>query len=579
MKTSHALCQLASLFFSFVPDRSARADDAADLIVHHGKIVTVDRDFSICQAMAVKEGRVIRVGSDEEILRTRGANTTVVDLAGKMVLPGLIDSHTHPTDACMTEFDHPIPEMETITEVLDYIHARADAVGSGQWVVVRQVFITRLKEQRYPTRDELDQVAPHNPVLFATGPDASLNSLALKLSGIDKDFRIDGPGKIEKDPKSGEPTGILRNCTRYVKVEPSAKKPSEHDQERRLIELFHDYNSVGITSIIDRDAYRPAIDRYQKMHEAGALTVRLAISHHIDTFGPLDKILEEIRRVAAHPLRRGGPRLRIVGIKTYLDGGMLTGSAYMREPWGVSKIYAIDDPSYRGVLFIPHDRLVPIVSEAVASDLQFTAHSVGDGAVQSLLDAYEEVNKHTRIASTRPCITHSNFMSREGIQQAARLGVVVDIQPAWLYLDTRTLAAQFGYDRLRYFQPLKSLFAAGVIAGGGSDHMQKIGSLRSINPYNPFLAMEVAITRRAKGYDRALHPEEALSRDQAIRFYTINNAHLMFLEDRIGSLEPGKQADFTVVDRDLLTCPENQIGATRAVATYVDGKQVLRQPE
>ena len=194
--------------------------------------------------------------------------------------------------------------------------------------------------------------------------------------------------------------------------------------------------------------------------------------------------------MAAHPLRHGGPRLRIIGIKTYLDGGMLTGSAYMREPWGVSKIYAIDDPSYRGVLFIPRDRLVPIVNEAVASGLQFTAHSVGDGAVHALLDAYEEVNKHTPIAPTRPCITHSNFMSREAIDQAARLGVVVDIQPAWLYLDTRTLAAHFGYDRLRYFQPLKSLFEAGVIAGGGSDHMQKIGSLRSINPYNPFLAME-----------------------------------------------------------------------------------------
>ena len=294
------------------------------------------------------------------------------------------------------------------------------------------------------------------------------------------------------------------------------------------------------------------------------LSVRLGISHHIETLGPLDKILQEIRRVAAHPLRHGGPWLRIVGIKTYLDGGMLTGSAYMREPWGVSKIYAIDDPNYRGVLFIPRDKLVPIVRETVTSGLQFTAHTVGDGAVHALLDAYEEINKSTSVAPTRPCITHSNFMSQEAIDQAARLGVVVDIQPAWLYLDTRTLAAQFGYDRLRYFQPLKSLFAAGVIAGGGSDHMQKIGSLRSINPYNPFLAMEVAITRRAKGYDRPLHPEEALTREQAIRFYTINNAHLLFLEDRIGSLEPGKKADFVVIDRDLLTCPDDQIKSTRA---------------
>ena len=231
---------------------------------------------------------------------------------------------------------------------------------------------------------------------------------------------------------------------------------------------------------------------------------------------------------------------------------MLTGSAYMREPWGVSKIYAIDDPSYRGVLFIPHERLVPIVQRGRrvrACNSRPTASATGPSTPCSM--PMKRSTSTRRIAPTRPCITHSNFMSHEAIDQAARLGVVVDIQPAWLYLDTRTLAAQFGYDRLRYFQPLKSLFAAGVIAGGGSDHMQKIGSFRSINPYNPFLAMEVAITRRAKGYDRPLHPEEALTREQAIRFYTINNAHLLFLEDRVGSLEPGKQADFVVIDRDL----------------------------
>jgi predicted amidohydrolase YtcJ len=558
---------------------AADADDQADLILHHGKIVTVDREFTIRQALAVRGDRLIQVGSNEDVLKARGPNTALIDLAGKMVIPGLIDSHVHPTDASMIEFHHPVPEMETIGDVLEYIHGRAEALGPDKWVVVRQVFITRLKEQRYPTRDELDRVAPHNPVLFATGPDASVNSLALKQSGIDRDFKVDGPGKVEKDARTGEPTGILRNCTRYINVVPTYREPSEHDRDQRLIALFKDYNSVGITSVIDRDAHPPAIARYQRLHEAGALPVRLGISHHVETSGSLEKVLAEIRNVAAHPLRQGGPRLRIIGIKTYLDGGMLTGSAYMREPWGVSKIYAIDDPTYRGVLFIPHNRLVPIVTETVRCGLQYTAHSVGDGAVHALLDAYEEVNKYTTVAPTRPCITHSNFMSREAIEKAARLGVVVDIQPAWLYLDTRTLAAQFGYDRLRYFQPLRSLFAAGVIAGGGSDHMQKIGSFRSINPYNPFLAMEVAITRRAKGYDRPLHPEEALSREQAIRFYTINNARLLFLEDRIGSLQTGKQADFVVIDRDLLTCPDDQIKSTRALATYLDGKRVFQRME
>jgi predicted amidohydrolase YtcJ len=166
-------------------------------------------------------------------------------------------------------------------------------------------------------------------------------------------------------------------------------------------------------------------------------------------------------------------------------------------------------------------------------------------------------------------------MSREANEQASRLGVAVDIQPAWLYLDTPTLSAQFGYDRLRYFQPLKSLFAAGVVVGGGSDHMQKIGSLRSINPYNPFLGMWVAVSRRAKGYEGQLHPEEALTREQAIRLYTINNARLLFLEDRIGSLEVGKQADFSIIDRDLLACPEAEIRETRVWSTYLDGKRIF----
>jgi predicted amidohydrolase YtcJ len=167
-------------------------------------------------------------------------------------------------------------------------------------------------------------------------------------------------------------------------------------------------------------------------------------------------------------------------------------------------------------------------------------------------------------------------MSAEAVRQMAELGVAADIQPAWLYLDTRTLSAQFGYDRLRYFQPLRSLFEAGAIAGGGSDHMQKIGSRRSVNPYNPFLGMWTTITRKAKWHDGRLHPEEALSREQAIRFYTINNAYILFLDDRVGSLEEGKRADLIVLDRDLLTCPEDDIKDARVLRTYVDGELVYR---
>ncbi|MGH7169228.1 MAG: amidohydrolase, partial [Gemmataceae bacterium] len=377
---------------------SARAAEDADLILHNGKIVTVDKKFSIQAALAVRDGKILRVGGNEDVLKTKGPRTRLLDLKGKMVLPGLIDSHVHPNGACMHEFDHRIPEMETIADVLAYIKGRAKALSKGEWIQVRQVFITRLREQRYPTRRELDEAAPDNPVVFSTGPDASLNTLALKLSGIDKDFKVrdGGPGYIEKDER-GEPTGILRSCTRYVKSQPSGRQPTELDRTERLLQLFKDYASVGLTTIGDRDASPADIKRYRKLRDNNKLVPRVAVSHHIGTLGAIDKIQQNIRRVAEHPLVKGDDHLRIVGIKTYLDGGMLTGSAYMRQPWGLSDIYLIRDPEYRGVRMIEPDKLNAIVKTTVESGLQFTAHSVGDGAVHTLLAAYDETNKTTPV--------------------------------------------------------------------------------------------------------------------------------------------------------------------------------------
>jgi predicted amidohydrolase YtcJ len=544
-----------------------------DLILHHGKIATVNREFAIAEAIAIRGERIVAVGTNDQLLATKGDATKLVDLGGKLVLPGLIDSHVHPSGASMHEFDHPIPEMESMADVLAYIKSRAAALPEGSWISVRQVFITRLKEQRYPTKAELDAVAPKHPVVFSTGPDSMLNTLALKESGIDKDYQVSGPGLVDKDPTTGEPTGLLRSVS--AKSKASGKTATGEERLARLETLFRDYNSVGLTTVADRDCSPDAINHYQRLREAGRLSVRMRISHGVDAGGRLDSIQAKIGEIAKHPLRKDDTALQIVGIKCYLDGGMLTGSAYMRQPWGLSDIYLIRDPAYRGVLKIEPEKLNAIVKTTVEAGLQFTAHSVGDGAVHNLLDAYEETNKATPVRPTRPCITHCNFMSREAIEQMARLGVVADIQPAWLYLDARTLSAQFGNDRLRYFQPLKTIFEHQVIAGGGSDHMQKIGSLRSVNPYNPFLGMWVTLSRRAKWFEGQLHPEEALSREQAIRFYTANNAYLVFLDDSVGTLETGKLADLVVLDRDLLTCKLDDIKDAQVVTTYLGGKQVF----
>jgi predicted amidohydrolase YtcJ len=552
----------------------ARRCDAQppDLILHHGKIATVNKAFAIAQAIAIRDERIAQIGTNEEVLKTKSDATRLIDLAGKLVLPGLIDSHTHPLGAAMHEFDHAVPDMETIADVLAYVRSRAKVLPPGSWINVRQIFITRLREQRYPTKAELDAAAPEHPVMFSTGPDAMLNTLALKKAGIDKDYRPAGEGIVDKDRQTGEPTGLLRSVS--VKTTSSGKSASAAEQLERLEALFRDYNSVGLTTVCDRNSYRNAVQQFAELKAAQRLPVRMRVSYGVDAGGRLAAIQDEIRQIAKHPLRRDDPSLQIIGIKCFLDGGMLTGSAYMRQPWGLSDIYLIADPQYRGVLKIEPDKLQEIVRTTVEEGLQFTAHSVGDGAVHALLDAYDKVNQTKPIRPTRPCITHCNFMSAEAIQQMARLGVVADIQPVWLYLDARTLNNQFGSERLRYFQPLKSVFAAGVVAGGGSDHMQKIGSLRSINPYNPFLGIATTLTRRARWFDGQLHPEEALDREQAVRFYTINNAWLLFLDDQVGSLETGKLADLVILDRDLLTCPLDDVAGTKVLATYLGGKQV-----
>ena len=547
-----------------------------ELIVHGGKIVTVDAKFSLAAAMAVTGDRILAVGSNEVVLKLAGPQTKVVDLKGRTVIPGLCDSHVHAPGAAMYEFDHPIPEMDTVADVLKYIAGRAETLDDGDWIVVSQVFITRLRDQRYPNRRELDAAAPKNPVMFSTGPDCSCNSLALALSGIDKNFEIsDGKaGKIEKDSITGEPTGILRNASRFVKSKGKSKAATLDDRARRLKELFADYNAVGLTSVADRAANHESIKAYSQLKEAGELNCRVFLSYGVNGMGSREEVELGIQKAADHPLHKYDNRLWLRGIKVFLDGGMLTGSAFMRQPWGVSDIYSITDPDYRGIRFIPQEELVHMARFALQRDLQFTAHSVGDGAIHGLIEAYAEINKEFPVKPCRPCITHCNFMSLEAVQQMQHLGVVADLQPAWLWLDGATLRKQFGDERLKYFQPYKTLFDHGVVVGGGSDHMQKIGSLRSVNPYNPFLGMWTALTRQARRAERPLHLEQALSREQVLQLYTINNAWLTFEETLKGSLEPGKLADFVVLKQDLLECPVDDVRNITVEATYLGGQRV-----
>jgi predicted amidohydrolase YtcJ len=548
----------------------------ADLVLMNGRIVTVDEGFRVAKAMAVKDGRVIAVGMEGVADSWVVEGTKVVDLCGKMVLPGLIDSHVHPTGASLFESSHEIPPMESIADVLDYIRGRAKVVPEGEWLLLSQVFITRLNEQRFPTRVELDEAAPKHPVVFRTGPDASVNSLALAENGIDKAFAKEHPAHVMVDA-DGEPTGKLLQYSKVLKWKSNSthKSLDEAARDNWLVRLFQDYNRSGITGIIDRNCSTGARAQYERLLNSGQLTVRVRVSRGIGSNGDLAAIHKTLDDYAADPyFRNPDPRFGVLGVKVYQDGGMLTGSAWFQEPWGKSQIYGISDPKYRGMQFITESRIEELVRACVSRGLAFTAHSQGDAATTTLARIFASVDKDIRVAPTRSSITHSSFMTQEAIALAKKVGFGIDLQPAWLWKDGYTLNKHFGDKRLRYFIPLKSLFDAGIKAGGGSDHMQKIGPLRSVNPYDPFLGMWVTLTRKAQWLDTPIHPEQALNRQEMIRYYTINNAWLMKMETETGSLEIGKRADFIILDRDLLECPVDDVRETKVLSTWMDGMQL-----
>jgi hypothetical protein len=293
---------------------------------------------------------------------------------------------------------------------------------------------------------------------------AQLDQARILGAGIRKDMDVPEGSKVETNPETGEPSGILRGWSRLLSIPSIGKSPTDKDRQTRLIELVRDYNANGITGIVDRNASDGAVKIYKRIQEDNQLSVRVALSGSVSNQLDPEGLVDRIQTIAKEPLHTNrDPFLRTIGAKIFLDGGMLKGSAFLLEPWGTSDIYGIDDPHYHGIRFISDESLRAAIKAAVQGGLQFTAHSVGDGAVHALIEAYAFVNQTNPIQSTRPNITHCNFMSQEAIDRMAALGISADIQPVWLYLDSRTLSKQFPCHRMEYFQPLRPMFEAGVL--------------------------------------------------------------------------------------------------------------------
>ncbi len=552
----------------------------ADLIVHNAHVVTVDAKFSTARAVAVADGKITAVGDDATVLKHKGPKTRVIDAKGKTVLPGLYDSHVHPVGVVTTELADPPPVLRSLKEAFAFIRERAADLPEGRWIVLRYTFPTRLDEGRFPTKAELDAAAPKHPVLFHAGPAGMVNSRALEISKITRDTKSPSTGMVVKDPGTGEPTGMIRNAYGLLKGVPrEGDKVSAKDLRAGVKKLFRLYNERGLTSVADRNGSKSNLDLYRSLAKEGELTLRVNCSRGFSASSNAEELEKRLKQLEEEggPTGKGDDWVRIGPLKMFLDGGMLNGTAYMRQPWPPGPTYQITEKDYRGLLFIKPEALKDAVTAAVKRGWQPTAHCAGEGAMDVLIDAYEHADRVKKVRDVRPCITHANFPSKRNLERCKELGVVADVQPAWLYKDGVTLAKVLPEARIRWFQPYRSWLEYTVV-GGGSDHMLRFDGIDSTNPWCPWLGMWTALTRKTER-GAALVPDEKLTREQALRMYTIHNAYICHEEKIKGSLEVGKLGDLIIIDRDILKCPVDDVKATKVLLTVVGGKVVHEAKE
>jgi predicted amidohydrolase YtcJ len=548
-----------------------------DAIYFNGKIVTLWDKAPVAEAVAIRGDRFIAVGSNADVLPLAGERTRKIDLKRRTVVPGIIESHTHPVAAALSERDGPVPVMRSIPEVLDYIRQQARRLPAERLIFVPKVYATRLNERRYPTRYELDQAAPGRRVMTDNGYASVLNSALLAELGITRGTPEPANGKIIRD-ENGEPNGIILGAPDLLGPLRRSRPWTHEDRVWALRTMQRRYNEAGITSTVDRGQGPDGFRLYQQLHQRGELTVRTTVTYLIGARGGPGDVRREIEQI---PLVTGfgDEWLRVGAIKTIVDGGILIGTAFLREPWGMrTGVYGYIDPDYRGLLSVPRENLFAMAEAAAELGWQMTAHTAGSGAIDLLLDAYEAADRIRPIRGRRWTVTHGNFPYPDAIARAAKLGLIFDCQMAWHHFDGPALAEVFGPERMKSFLPLRSLIDAGIIVVGGSDHMIRLDARDALNPYHPFFGMWMAVTRRTVD-GRVLNPEQRVTREEALRMWTINGAYGTFEESLKGSIEPGKLADMVVISKDYLTCPEEEIRQIEALMTVVGGKVVYTRGE
>jgi len=531
----------------------------ADLVLRGGKVITVDKGFRIADGVAIKDGRILNVGSEEAIVSHIGPNTQVIELAGKAVIPGLIDTHLHQLFAALNGPAVQLLNAKSVADVQKAIAERVARTEPGQWVTASSGWHESiLSEGRMPTRHELDPVSPNNPVFIPRGGHVvTVNTRALELAGITKDTPNPEGGIVVRDEK-GEATGMLlqnaANLVRRILPPPPSNMPD------LLKAAMKDLNSYGIVGVVEPGVNEQQIALYRRVHDAGDMTVRTDVLYRAMRKAEVEK------GIAALKAEKNSDMLRFVGIKFPLDGGVEGG----RMSWPYRIVPGEQtNASYRGVLLLPpggEDEYVEGLKLIADAGLQAQTHAVGDETIEVIVRSYERVNKEKPIKPLNWAIMHLFHPSDAALMKMADLGITATMQdhPVLLGHNQRRW---WGDEHAAYAIPIRKAIDAGVLVGGGTDG--------PVVPVDPYLSMWWMTTRQVlKGY--VLGKEHAITAKEALQLYTINNARIMGVDKDRGSIEVNKLADLVVLSQNILDVPLDAIKDTKAYLTVVGGKVVYR---
>jgi predicted amidohydrolase YtcJ len=534
----------------------------ADILFQHGAVFTMDAPRSWASAVAVRNGRIVYVGTDAGGEVYRGPKTRVVDLAGRMLLPGFHDSHVHPVEGGMQLAHCNLSPFATKDEIFREIRRYAAARPQDPWVL-GSGWALPIFPGANPTRQELDALVTDRPAYFeaADGHSAWVNTRALQIAGVTRDTKDPKNGRIEHDA-SGEPSGTLREDAKDLVAdhEPKATRAEYSDGLARGLAMA---NRFGITSFIEANADEDKLRAYADLEAEGKLTARVVVSQSVD----VERGPEQVAELQARRARYSHGRVRATAAKIFADGVIESETAALLAPY-------LDRPGWSGEPNLSPEAFNRLAVALDKAGFQIHIHAIGDRAVRMALDALEAARKANGPRDARPLVAHLEVVDPQDMPRFRQLGILPDFQPLWAFADSyiRDLTLpQLGPERSRWIYPIESVAKTGAVIVAGSDW--------NVSSMNPLDAIQVAVTRRDPDdpSSKVFIPEERVDLPEILAAYTINGAYASHEEGETGSIEAGKAADLIVLDRNLFEIPPEEIHATKVLWTLLDGLEVYRE--